>query len=137
MAVRDSSDSCFVATVFTEIPFRSSSVTRVQILSGTPPGAELGPGATMVLEDVQRRPPIDVVGDDLAVDHGLVRERLRSTRDRSEARGEVFAVAREQSHLPSCRASVYIRWRCVVKIREPFGILTNWKLSTFGRSKQP
>ena len=38
-----------------------------------------------------------MVGDDLAVDHGLVRERLRSTRDRSEARGEVFAVAREQS----------------------------------------
>ena len=38
--------------------------------------AQPGPGAAMVLQDVARRPPICAVGDDLAVDHGLVRERL-------------------------------------------------------------
>jgi hypothetical protein len=34
------------------------------------------------------------------------------------------------------RVRVYIRERCAVKIREPFGMLTNWKFSTLGRSEQ-
>jgi hypothetical protein len=54
---------------------------------------QLGPGAAMVLQDVELSPAIRAVRDDLAVDHGLVRKRSQCPRDRSEALGEVFAVA--------------------------------------------
>jgi hypothetical protein len=53
----------------------------------------------MVLQDVERRPPIVAVGDDLAVDDAIVRECFERTRDRSETLGEVFAVARAESDL--------------------------------------
>ena len=34
---------------------------------------QLGPGAAMILQDVERRPAIRAIGDDLAVDDGIVR----------------------------------------------------------------
>ena len=52
---------------------------------------ELGPGAAMVLQDVERRLPVRAVGDDLAIDHVIVGKRFQCARDRSKARGEVLA----------------------------------------------
>lgn len=55
-----------------------------------------GPGAALVQPDVERWPAVDVIGDDLAIDDGIVRKRFPRTRDRSETLSEVFAVARKQ-----------------------------------------
>jgi hypothetical protein len=53
----------------------------------------------MILEHVERWPTRGIEGDDLAVDHGFVRELLQRLCDQIKAISEIPSVAREQLNL--------------------------------------
>jgi hypothetical protein len=78
------------------IPRQISAAEREQV-GGVE--MELGPGATIVLQNVELWQTILAVRDYLAVDHSLVGERFKCKRDRSETLSEVFAVSREETDL--------------------------------------